>query len=328
MRTARDHYQAKFLVYRQQPSTEAPFKLESEEGITIKDRELLQYQQEISVINSFGPDIIYVAGWNHKFYLTLAKEFKKKSIPVITGMDNHWQGSAKQQIASLFARFYLKHYFDYIWVPGAWQFSYALKLGFAKEQVLSGLYSADVEYFLNPYPVQRKRFLFVGRLVHHKGVDLLLRSFSEFCKSEHGWELMIVGNGEAKLVAEIQQTPNAVHIPFIDPVSLKTLLQEGGVFVLPSRYEAWGVVVHEAAASGMPIIASSQCGATANFVKNYYNGYVFKPKSDALLSAMKRIASHDKELLLSMSQRSFELSLSITPKLWAAQLISVFNKRK
>lgn len=328
MRTARDLYKMQFLVYSQTPASEAPFKIDSEEGITINNHACLQQEQEVQNLIDFAPDAVYVSGWNNKQYLTISQIFRTRGIPVICGMDNHWQGSSRQKFASFFASFYLKKYFDLIWVPGTWQYSYALKLGFKKNQIITGLYSADVKTFTRLVPILRKRFLFVGRLVHHKAIDLLADAFKAFNEEDDTWELLIVGNGNEAYINQIKSAPNIIHVPFMEAGKLATLISEGGVFVLPSRYEAWGVVIHEAVAGGMPVIASTECGATASFVKNFYNGFIVKPDTSSILTALKQMANLNDEQRLIMSQRSRELALSITPEFWSSQLYSVLHLHK
>ena len=59
---------------------------------------------------------------------------------------------------------------------------------------------------------------------------------------------------------------------FVQPDDLPAVLERAGCLVLPSRFEPWGVVVHEAAAAGLPIVCTPVCGAATRLVLDGYNG--------------------------------------------------------
>ena len=48
------------------------------------------------------------------------------------------------------------------------------------------------------------------------------------------------------------------------------------VFILPSRFETWGLTINEAMSAGNAIISSEECGASYDLVKNNKNGFTFK----------------------------------------------------
>ena len=113
---------------------------------------------------------------------------------------------------------------------------------------------------------------------------------------------------------------------FMQPDQLAKEQAMAGCFVLPSRHEPWGVVVHEFAAAGLPILASDVVGATSKFVIDGYNGFIFKSDSvSALTQAMQKIISCNDDKLEEMGQRSYELSSRITPQSSAAYLLSLIK---
>lgn len=104
------------------------------------------------------------------------------------------------------------------------------------------------------------KFLFVGRLVYYKGVDVLLRAFEKVQNAE----LFIVGSGPLReeLEAEAQRMGKADAVHFLAGLSdaqLKACYRDCDVFVLPSiaRSEAFGLVQLEAMAFGRPVINTS-----------------------------------------------------------------------
>ncbi|OHX64934.1 glycosyltransferase [Flammeovirga pacifica] len=323
LKKARDFHNIQFDVYRTPPSQDAPFVIKSEEKINIFNVDQLNYDQIINI----HYDLIYTAGWNNKSFLKVNKFFKSKQIPTVMGMDNQWFGSIKQKVAEIAAPFYLQKYFSKIWVSGLYQFPYAQRLGFSNNEIVTGLYCADDSIFNQQKTIINKRFVFIGRLVKEKGLDNLIDSFLKISNKCPDWTLEIIGNGPLKDLIPTNH-PQIRHIPFIHPNDLQQFLSEGGVFTLPSIYEPWGVVIHEAVLMGMPIISTYESGATTTFVENGYNGFLFNAKDKHKLtnSLLKMIKLSVNDLLL-FSKRSLELSKRIESNIWANKIYNLANEK-
>jgi glycosyltransferase involved in cell wall biosynthesis len=82
---------------------------------------------------------------------------------------------------------------------------------------------------------------------------------------------------------------------------------DADVFALLSRHEPWGVVVNEAAASGLPLVLSERVGAAYDLLRDGENGFLV-PVGDvnAAADAFRRLAA-DPDLRRSMGERSREL---------------------
>jgi glycosyltransferase involved in cell wall biosynthesis len=82
---------------------------------------------------------------------------------------------------------------------------------------------------------------------------------------------------------------------------------DADVFALLSRHEPWGVVVNEAAASGLPLVLSERVGAARDLVREGENGFVV-PVDDAAAAtqALRKLAT-DSELRRRMGERSRDL---------------------
>ncbi len=122
--------------------------------------------------------------------------------------------------------------------------------------------------------------IFVGQLIHRKGVDLLLDAMRPLFKQYANLFLIIIGKGE--MLDSIRQQAEAAGV--IDRVVFEGALHSdkiparmaaADVLVLPSRWDGWGMVVNEAFSVGAPVIVSDRCGA-ADLVRNSVNGYVFR----------------------------------------------------
>jgi glycosyltransferase involved in cell wall biosynthesis len=91
--------------------------------------------------------------------------------------------------------------------------------------------------------------------------------------------------------------PGITDAGFMQPAELPQAFRDHGVFVLPSRYEPWGVVIAEAAAAGLPIICSDACGAADDLVQPGKNGIVMPAgDADALANAMQWMHDHESGL--------------------------------
>jgi glycosyltransferase involved in cell wall biosynthesis len=308
-----------------------PYKYKKVEGVyfykrsSLSTEELLRFAQEIS------PQLVVVSGWQDKGYLEVVKILKKAGFIIVTGFDAQWRATIKQRLAKTF-KFYLKQYFSYAWVSGVYQYEYARNLGFSKSEIIFNLYSADLGIF-NDYYFNHKqskavsyphRFVFVGRFEKVKSIDLLLECWKEMGENKKDWELHLVGQGSLKNT--IGDYHGVIIHDFIQPESFDSLIKESGCFILPSKYEPWGVVLHEFTAAGLPIICSNNCGSASTFLINNYNGFHFDADSKvSLKKQMTRIIDSTDEQLNIFSQNSYFISNRITPELSALSLLSIIN---
>ncbi|SFF08724.1 glycosyltransferase family 4 protein [Thermophagus xiamenensis] len=318
-------------IVRWPVNKEAPFRFTFPEGVTVYERQDYNTRQLVALVRTIRPDLIITSGWVDKGYLQVCRKFKE-TIPTVMSMDNHWLGTARQQVMRLAAPLLLHRFFTHAWVPGAPQKHYALKLGFRPERIAEGFYCADVDHFsgaapdrceASPFP---RKLIYVGRYVHQKGLDLLFPAFMELQKeTPNDWELWCAGTGD--LYDQRPTHPKIKHLGFLQPDELKETLKGAGVFVLPSRFEPWGVVVHEMAAAGFPMICSSAVGAATRFLEDGKNGYLFQNESRAdLKQALKRMMSLSDEELRTMARHSHKLGMSYTPKMWAEQAVRTIGQ--
>jgi glycosyltransferase involved in cell wall biosynthesis len=311
---------------------EAPFDFEFSNDIHFYDKKEYSLQQLEALAEEINPDVIYASGWIDKEYLKVCKKYKS-SIPVIVGFDNQWTGGVKQQMARLLSPVLIHKYFNRAWVPGEPQYQFARKLGFKPEHILQGVYSADTKYFHQFYEKYReqkeknlpKRFIYVGRYLEFKGVLDMWQSFEELCaEEENEWELWCLGVGD--LEATAPKHPKIKHFGFVQPKALEQYIADTSVFILPSHFEPWGVVIHEYAAAGFPIISSDKVGAATYFLKEGKNGYGIESGNKASIKkAMKTMMSKSDEELLDMGKESVAVALTLTPETWADTLLNVLK---
>jgi len=309
---------------------QVPMKLKKIEGLTFYPRSEYNYKDIINLGKKISPNMVVVSGWQDLGYLPAAFYFNSKNIPVIAGFDDQWKGSIRQKIAALFS-FIIRKFFSHAWVSGLYQFEYAKKFGFKNNQIIYDLYSADINLYnqfyeqkfdqINSYP---KRFLFVGRFENVKAMDILLDAWKLIESNRDGWELHFIGNGSLK--SKLTQEDGIIVSDFMQPNELVKEIPKTGCFILPSRHEPWGVVIHEFASAGIPLVCSEATGAASTFLINNFNGFIFKNNNsnDLAKKMLKIINSTDKELF-EMSKNSYEMGKRISPLSSAMNLLSILD---
>jgi glycosyltransferase involved in cell wall biosynthesis len=316
-------------IVRWPVNQEAPFHFSFSENIKIYNRtDFVSDSSLQELIMAIQPSVIYCSGWMDKGYLKICKLFKSK-IPVIVGFDNQWKGSLKQYIAALISPFKILSHFTHCWIPGDLQYKYAQRLGFKKENILTGFYCCDFNLFHDQYLINKeqkqkqfpKRFIYVGRYVEHKGIKDLWQAFKELQnETPNDWELYCLGAGNIEPIIH----PKIKHIGFVQPAEINKYIKECGVFVLPSHFEPWGVVIHEFAAAGFPIICTDEVGARTTFVENDFNGYIYRSAEiGELKEVLKKVMTQSNPDLLLMGERSVEKAKQITPDKWAETLMKL-----
>jgi len=284
---------------------------------------------------NFDPDVIFVSGWMDKEYLKVARYFNRNGYKVVSFVDNQWENTLKQIFASLFGRWFLHLHFTDLWVGGARQFEFGKRMGFKNRNIKFGFYSADFNLF-NKIFLEKikliekisfpKELIFVGRLNEVKGLALFLEIFVEFHNLWPNWKFKIIGSGsQINLVKDyLKRFPQWIyHLEYMDPIKLQEEIVNSGIFCLPSISEPWGVVIHEFALAGFPILCSDACGASDVFVKDGYNGFVFKSKDKLSLKiTLYNFLNLSDSNLKKMSKRSHEIGCYITPEIWAATAYS------
>jgi glycosyltransferase involved in cell wall biosynthesis len=103
------------------------------------------------------------------------------------------------------------------------------------------------------------------------------------------------------------------YLGFQPPDELPKFFGQADVFVLPSRYDGWGVVINQAVAAGLPVICSDQVGAGFDLVDEGVNGSKFSAgDEEGLFQAMRHFVDHP-EILTPWGEASRLKARSWTP---------------
>ncbi len=187
--------------------------------------------------------------------------------------------------------------------------------------------SIRIELFKADTPVH---YLFVGVLTKKKGIDTLIHAFYQLHKKDRSAMLTIAGDGDLHdelrtLVASLQLSDvvnftGALHID-----SLENYYRQASCLILPSRSEAWGLVVNEALSYGCPAIVSDRCGCAPDLIVEGETGYVFKMGDAADLAAKMSLIKTNLSDVTKVANDCITLMQKFTPERAAAQILKGCN---
>lgn len=266
------------------------------------------------------PDVVVISGWFNPAYRALRANPALAGAKFVLAMDTPWRGTLRQQLGRLSVGPSVRR-MDHVVVAGERAWQYARRLGVPEAKILRGVYGFDAGP-LEPLLDQRvaagwpKRFLFAGRYVEEKAIDVLLDGYAQYRKqSANPWPLSCCGRGA--LQSQVAAAPGVEDLGFIQPDDLPRVLLEHGVFVIVSRYEPWGVVIAEAQYAGLPVICSEACGASVEMVRHHASGLLVPTEDAAALArAMLWMEPHSDDLP-TMGAAAKSLATPFTAEFWA-----------
>jgi len=168
----------------------------------------------------------------------------------------------------------------------------ALALTKSMREVMQAIYNCDIPVVPNGIDIEdysdrpdkqdsetpRKRILFVGRLDPVKGVQYLLKAMKIVSKVLPEAKLILVGDGEER--ENLESLTNTLglsdRVDFVGRISHEEIpdyLYQADIFVLPSLSEGFPLVILEAMACGLPIVAT-RVGGVPDIIEDGVNGYL------------------------------------------------------
>ena len=317
------------LISCSSPSEEAPF--ESTQFEWCEKKILRQGKPDTrelqSALEKFNPHILIFSGWHISAYRQIARRWRGKSLRVMS-IDNCWLGTSKQILGTIIGQQYIRSLAEHVWLPGERQAILARKLGFRERDILRGLYSCNKSIFDQAHRDRiaagrsvPKSFVFIGRFVEEKGIDTLAKAYRIYrATAENPWPLYCYGKGPQE---HLLKAIEGVQVKgFCQPDQMPSALSASGCLILPSEFEPWAVVVHEAASAGLLVLASNRVGAAVHLVQSGFNGFIFDAGNPAELALfMSRISLLSEAEAENMSRASHLLSEQYSPTRWADTIL-------
>ena len=175
---------------------------------------------------------------------------------------------------------------------------------------------------------EQKTLLFVGRIQPLKGVDLAISTLAEL--EDKDARLILIGSSSGmegpseqrritKMVKELGLTNRVL---FVEPQPHEKLVnwyRAADVLLMPSRSESFGLVALEAAACGLPVVAS-EVGGLQTIVENGLSGYLINDRDPWSYAAHVSKIIDDSGKAEEMSEEAVERSKSFTWSVTAARI--------
>lgn len=210
------------------------------------DYELIEKgsRKEPQAFGSFSPDVVFAGGWRSPTTRRVLARYAR--VPKIFCLDMPWRWSLRCIVSRIALRGFVRQ-FDAVYVPGASAAFYARWLGFAGDRIHTKLYAVDQDRIRQTGPSAvsaRSGFLFVGRHSPEKRVDVIERAYARYCALGGTWSIEYYGQGGKFVQAEGMPQVYASH----------------ACLLLASSFDPWPLVMLEARAAGLEVIASDRCG--------------------------------------------------------------------
>ena len=151
------------------------------------------------------------------------------------------------------------------------------------EVIYNGL---DLSIYEKLIRIPQKKFTIgtVGRLDTQKGIDTLLYSFKKVLSQNKSIKLEIIGEGPLKedymnLSNELGLSQDVDFLGYLRPKEVREQMRRWDLFVLASRWEGFGMVLIEASAMGIPLVATN-VEAIPEIIVDGENGFLVSPDND------------------------------------------------
>jgi glycosyltransferase involved in cell wall biosynthesis len=301
----------------------------------------------LAALNQLRPNAVAVNGWAVPEARAAMAWCQRNKVPVVLMSETKADDGAgarswwKERVKS-----WLVQRCDSALVGGRAQAEYLTTLGFPYERIFLGYDAVDNDYFaagaarVQAQTAQlraqaglpEKYFFACTRFLPRKNIDGLLRGYSAYRVAclETGaaapWDLVIAGSGDEdtalRELATRLRIDGVQWAGFVRYNRLPLYFGLASAFVHPAKAEPWGLVVNEAAASGLPLLVGRTVGAGYELVQDGVNGWRFNASNDEdITHALLAVASLPEEKRAALGRRSYEIVADWGPQRFARGLL-------
>lgn len=252
------------------------------------------------------PDVAFLPSYSPASSLALLLSAKLAGLHTVMMNDSH-AGTERARGWKRVIKRYLIWLFDGALLAGQPQVRHFQSLGIPSARIRTGYDAIDNAHFTSAaaeartqasqrrarYGLPERYILSLGRMVEKKNLETLIEAFA-LAKAKNpsfAPALVFVGSGERE-AALVQRSgelglriarpgdPGPADVWFFGFRQIDEnpdFYALADCFVLPSRYEEWGLVVNEAMACGLPVVVSQTVGCAEDLVQDGVNGFQFDP---------------------------------------------------
>jgi glycosyltransferase involved in cell wall biosynthesis len=286
--------------------SEATFPYEMLDSSTFQlgniEKTAVTYRKLSKTIRNHKPDAIIVSGFSMATLKIWLHSFFSKRPYVIWSGSVEFPGWFDSGIRKLMRHFFVRRASAYI-AYGTKAKEYFERRGASSKKISIAINTVDVGYFAKETQSLRssvdksglRHLLYVGYLEPRKNVANLIVVVEKLSRHRKDFVLDIAGDGSQK--NELEQLVRAKGLEhfvrfhgFLQKKELPELFALADCFLFQTDFDIWGLVLNEAMAAGIPCIAPSNAGATADLISDGETGFVADfLNHDALISIINRI---------------------------------------
>ncbi|PKU24508.1 glycosyl transferase family 1 [Telmatospirillum siberiense] len=261
-------------------------------------------------------DVLWVHGYARWFNWVAMAAARAASIPTLVRDDSTSNSISRSKLKIFLKRqiFFrsLGNISSGFLAPGTMNANYYIENGIDESKIYRTPYCVDNDYFRRLAEIAKPRreefrtelrlepgrpvILFASKLQWLKRAGDLLSAFGKITsQTEKGKKpyLLFVGDGEMREELENGARPYGEDVRFLgfrNQSELPAFFDLCDVFVLPSQFETWGLIINEVMNVGRPVIVSDRVGCGTDLVRDWINGFVYPAGNvDALAEALKNV---------------------------------------
>jgi glycosyltransferase involved in cell wall biosynthesis len=293
-------------------------------GVLARGRWVVFSRATRRALDRFDPDVVLLGGWNQPAFWSGLRWARRRGRPVLlwiesTARDERSGNSLLEHLkqrAVVAAAGFL--------VPGRAAREYVESLGVPSDRIASAPNAVDVSIFgVDADRTGRGEctFLYVGRFSQEKGADVLVRAFRDV-----PGRLLLAGTGPQEELVRSLADDRVEFLGHVAREDLPAVYARADCLVLPSRSETWGMVLNEAAAACLPLVATEAAGGGYDLIEQGVNGYRVPAEDErALADALRKVAA-DSEWRRRAGKRSRELTAAYTGEEWADRVVELARR--
>jgi glycosyltransferase involved in cell wall biosynthesis len=312
------------VLFLRERNPDRPYELHADEfrfdwrvlrGVdtTLRGRWLVLNVGVFGALRRIKPTAVLLGGWNQPAFWAAFAWARVRRVPVLVWVESTGRERRSGRLDRA-KRALLGSASAFI-VPGAASRAYLRGLGVGDGRIVTAPNAVDPAIF-KPAAARRGpgpcRVLAVGRLAPEKGLDVLLRAADGL-----PLELLLAGTGPEEERLRTLAGPNVRFLGNVARDDLPALYADADVLAMPSRSDPWGMVLNEAALSGLPLVSTEAAGAAHELIEDGVNGFrVPADDTDALRTALQRLCD-DEDFRRAAGERSRAIAARFTPEAWA-----------